>query len=106
MSLRASTNFSLKLRHPERSEAANFLFPQRFQPCAVEGPSLFCLQTSATKDAISVQGYSRRLCEIEVLSCLLCFSFSQSRSFDSSSAQLSEVPHQLLAFAQDDGAFY
>ena len=92
----------LKIRHPERSEAENFLFREQPCPSAAEGPSYFCDLTRAA-DSVCLMRSRHAASWYQWLFLSQYFSFLQPRSFDSGSAESAGNRGQPLAFAQDDG---
>ena len=111
MSANITECLSLTVRHPERSEAIDFLSPQRQRPSAVEGPRRFDSEMTATDFFLFMHSRSRRL-SITTPSGMPTSAFRPCRSFDSGSllrravtaSQRNNCRAQHLAFAQDDGA--
>jgi hypothetical protein len=103
MSISITECFFFPVRHPERSEAKDFLFSQPPRPSAVEGPSRFDSKIALMNSFL----YARRpLCGLSVTtpSGPPAAAFMPHRSFDCGSARRDDEPHLPFAFAQDDGA--
>jgi hypothetical protein len=93
-----------KLRHPERSEANDLLFPETPRPSAVEGPRHFAIGLRSGIRALS----ARPVAPISANESAFVPShvaLVPPRSFDYGSAGRPGEKHLPLAFAQDDGVF-
>ena len=94
--------FLFRVRHPERSEAKDFLSSHGPRPSAVEGPSRSDANLTATGPARFLPGPSRRL-SLTTSSVAPTAPFTPRRSFNSGSATRHHKTPLPLASAQDDG---
>jgi len=101
MSIRQNLNFHV--RHPERSEAKDFLSTWWMRPSAVEGPGRFDSGINATDSSLSLRSHYRRL-SMRTSSGTHHLAPGPRRSFDFGSATRQGKTDLPLAFAQDDGA--
>jgi hypothetical protein len=91
-----------KLRHPKRSEAANFVFAMRQHPSVVEGPGYFCRLMRVTRVTLIVS-FANAVSRVR---CFLIGSSArplQPGSFDCGSVTPLARHYFSFAFAQDDG---
>jgi hypothetical protein len=104
MSTSITERLFFPVRHPERSEAKDFLFSQRPCSSAVEGPRRFDSEMTATDLPLSMHS---PYCSLSVMtpSVTPTAGLRPCRSFDFGSAWRHGKTHLPLAFAQDDGAF-
>jgi hypothetical protein len=104
MSMSITERLFFPVRHPERSEAKDFLFSQRLCPSAVEGPCRLDSKSTAANSFLSMHSPSRRL-SVTTPASTPTVALRPRRSFDFGSARRHGKTHLPLAFAQDDGAF-
>jgi len=102
MNTRFAICFLFNIRHPERSEANDFLSSHRPRPSAVEGPGRFILRATAPESLGIARGTLRRL-PGTTSSVAHDVPLTPPRSFDSGSASRPGKIHLPLASAQDDG---
>jgi hypothetical protein len=105
LEIQAKVRGNKKLRHPERSEANDFVLPWRLIRAQSKDPANF---TGGNRDRFrGMRGQSRPAnAAQELFWGGTSRSSSRRRSFDYGSAQFSGQTPLPLAFAQDDGAFY